>query len=153
MNVTLAAPPGDMDYPTEDLEAVPADTTPAPDHQSLMEQIVGFRETVVKLVGDRDRVLLLAALQARLVRATRRDRARLFAVNLRLQDALDRAAVCEAALRAEVEGYVRHNAELLDERRVWLRQKERLEAYAATQQRLDSAPTGGPKPARGRWRR
>lgn len=80
----------------------------------------------------------------------RRDRDALLTANLGLQDALDAAAVRETALQAEAGSSAAHVRELLEERRLWLWHKARLEAANAELRR--PAEVEAPRP-KGRRRR
>lgn len=146
MPITLAAPPGDIE-PTQ------AVTDPDEFTRALTEGMRGLQVTAVRLAGERDRAILLAALVARLARAYRRDRGRLLRANLALQADLDAAAVRARHSDARTEALVREVAELQGARRDLTARSAALAAEnTRMRERLAAAPSEA-KPARGRWRR
>jgi hypothetical protein len=132
MSITITTP---ADAPTVEFPAV---EQPAPWELQLREKLHAIEVTAVRLADERE--------------ALRRDRDALLAVNLDLQRALDGAAVRETALRAEADGHAAHVGELLEERRLWLWCKARLEAVVAELQRPSEPEAVRPKGRRRRPR-
>jgi hypothetical protein len=125
MSITITTP---ADAPTVEFPAV---EQPAPWEVMLREKLHEIEVTAVRLADERE--------------ALRRDRDALLTVSLDLQRALDAAAVRETALRAEADGHAAHVRELLEERRLWLWCKARLEAVIADLQRPSEADAVRPK--------
>ena len=129
------------------LAALPGDIDPDESTRALTEGMRGLQVTAVRLAGERDRVILLAALVARLARAYRRDRDRLLRANLALQVELDAAAVRERYAAVQVRAYAREVAELQAARRGLAAEN------AGLRERREPGQRAGSKPARGRRRR
>jgi hypothetical protein len=132
MSITITTP---ADAPTVEFPAV---EQPAPWEAQLREKLHAIEVTAVRLADERE--------------ALRRDRDALLAVNLDLQHALDAAAVRETALRAEAGSGAAHVRELLEERRLWLWHKARLEAANAELRRPAEVEARRPKGRRRRPR-
>ena len=142
MSITLDAPPGDIDRPD-------------PDVAPLRDGMNALQAASARIAADRATAVLLAAHLARLARAYRRDRDRLWLANLGLQADLDRAAVREAFTAAQIDGLAAHIVDLQAERRALAAQVEALQAENGrlrASNAADQAETAA-RPARGRWRR
>jgi hypothetical protein len=139
MSITLDAPPGEIDQPSE--------------NDALHQRIDAARASALRLQEARVTAVLLAASLARLARAYRRDRDRLWLANLGLQAELDRAAVREAFTAAQIDGLAAHIVDLQAERRALTARVEALEAENGRLRASNVADQAETRPARGRWRR
>jgi hypothetical protein len=140
MSITLDAPPGDIDRPD-------------PDVAPLRDGITALQAVSARLATDRDAALLLATHLARLARAYRRDRDRLWRANLGLQADLDRGAVREKFTAAQIDGLAAHIVDLQTERRVLIARNGELKAENARLRAASAADQAEGRPGRGRWRR
>ncbi len=139
MSITLDAPPGETDRPD-------------PDVAPLRDGIAALQAASARIAADSAAAVLLAASVARLARAYRRDRDRLWRANLGLQAQLDRAAVREAFTAAQVDGLAAHIVDLQTERRALAARNEALEAENARLRATAAADQAEVRPGRRRFR-
>jgi hypothetical protein len=139
-SATLDAPPGDIDRPD-------------PDVAPLRDGMHALQAASARIADDRATALLLAAHLARLARAYRRDRDRLWLANLGLQADLDRSGVREAFTAAQIDGFAAHIVDLQAERRALAARNEALAAENARLRASSAADRAEARPVRGRWRR